>query len=203
MVALALAGALGVTAPPAPAASSAPPPPAGFVREQVFDATRVRLEIAPLRPGPNAIRLRVTDPAGRPLADATAAMVQVTPADASVGAVTFQLDRAGPGEFVAPAAVLGLVGRWNGRLVVQRSGAYDLNDRFELTVAEDASTHAHGEPAAPVRRPLPFDRITGGAALATALITLALYLRSRRQLRAVRRLLVDTPQPPASVPASR
>ena len=68
----------------------------------MFDATRVRLEIAPLRPGPNAIRLRVTDPAGRPLADATAAMVQVTPADASVGAVTFQLDRAGPGEFVAP-----------------------------------------------------------------------------------------------------
>ena len=115
----------------------------------------------------------MTDPAGRPLADATAAMVQVTPADASVGAVTFQLDRAGPGEFVAPAAVLGLVGRWNGRLVVQRSGAYDVNDRFELVVAEDASTHAHGEPAGPVRRPLPFDRITGGAALATAAITLA------------------------------
>ena len=79
------------------------------------------MEIAPLHPGPNAIRLVVTDPAGRPLADATAAMIHVTPADASVGAITFQLDRAGPGEFVAPTAVLGLVGRWSGRLVVQQS----------------------------------------------------------------------------------
>ena len=96
----------------------------------------MRLEVTPLRPGPNAIRLTVTDPAGQPLADATAAMVQVTPVDASVGAVTFQLDRAAPGVFVAPSAALGLVGRWSGRLVVQRTNAYDVNDRFELVVAE-------------------------------------------------------------------
>ncbi len=165
----------------------------------------MRLEITPLHPGPNAIRLAVTDPAGRPLADATAAMVQVTPADASVGAVTFQLDRAAPGVFVAPSAALGLVGRWSGRLVVQRTNAYDVNDRFELVVAEGTAAHAHGRatpaPAAPAAAPL--DRLTAGAALAIAVVTFALFLRSRRQLEAVRRLLAETPQPPARAPAPR
>jgi copper transport protein len=203
VVALGLAGFLGVTPPPAPRAPAEAPPSAALRHERALDVARVRLEIAPLRPGPNTIRLTVTDPAGHPLRDATAAMVQVTPIDAGVGAVTFQLDPAGPGEFVAPAAVLGLVGRWSGRLVVQRSGAYDVNDRFELTVAEGAATHVHGEPAAPARGAVPLDRVTLGAALAAAAITLPLFLRSRHRLRAVRRLLADTPQTPASTPASR
>jgi hypothetical protein len=197
---LALAGTLGVTAPPPP---TAPLPSAAFRHERAFDEARVRLDMTPLHPGPNAVRLLVTDPAGRPLADATAAMIQVTPADASVGAVTFQLDRRGPGEFVAPAAVLGLVGRWSGRLVVQRAGAYDVNDRFDLVVSEAGSGHSHGAPASPVRRPLPFDRVAVGVTLAAAVITLALFLRSRHQLRAARRLLAHTLQPPASAPASR
>ena len=201
LVALALAGALGVTAPPAPSAAVAPP--TGFRHERTFEEARVLVEISPLRPGPNAIRLAVTDPGGRPLADATAAMIQVTPADARVGAVTFQLDRAGPGEFVAPAAVLGLVGRWSGRLVIQRSGAYDVNERFELVVSEAPSTHAHDSPTGPARRPLPLDRLSGVVALAVAATTLLLYLRNRRGLRTVRRLLADIPQPPASAPAPR
>ncbi len=210
LVALALAGVLGVTAPPAP--SPAPPTSpmstdrplgAAFRHERALDEARVRLEIAPLRPGPNAIRLTVTDPAGRPLLDATAAMVQVTPVDASVGAVTFQLDRTAPGEFVAPAAVLGLVGRWTGRVVVQRSGAYDVNDRFELAVSDDPAAHAHGEPSEPVRRAWPLDRVTGWAALVTTAIALPLFLRSRRRLWTARRRLTDTPEQPAVPPATR
>jgi uncharacterized membrane protein len=203
LVALALAGTLGVTAPPVPPAAGASGTPAGFRHERVFDEARVRLDVTPLQPGPNAIRLVVSDPAGRPLADATAAMVQVTPVDASVGAVTFQLDRVGPGEFADPGAVLGLVGRWSGRLVVQRAGAYDVNDRFDLVVTEATSEHAHGPPADSVRRALPLDRVSGVGAAVTAAITLVLLLRSRRQLRTVRRLLAATPQPPAVTPASR
>jgi copper transport protein len=204
LIALALAGVLGVTAPPPPSAPSTDrPASAAFRHERAFDEAHVRLEIVPLRPGPNTIRVTVTDHAGRPLSDATGAMVQVTPVDASVGAVTFQLDRAAPGEFVAPSAVLGLVGRWNGRLVVQRSGAYDVNDRFELTVAEGGAVHAHGEPSEPVRRASPFDRVTGLAALVTAAIALLLFLRNRRRLSTVRRLLTDTSEPPAVAPAPR
>ena len=153
LVALGLAGALGVTAPPAPPSRSpgARRGPA-FRHERTLDEARVRLEVTPLRPGPNAIRLTVTDPAGRPLADATAAIVQVTPVDASVGAVTFQLDRVAPGVFAAPSAALGLVGRWSGRLVVQRTNAYDVNDRFELVVAE-GRPRAHAHRCRPPRPP--------------------------------------------------
>lgn len=210
IAALGLAGALGVTAPPSPAAPPAASAEApGFTHERVLDEARVRLEITPLRPGPNAIRLTVTDPAGRPLADATAAMVQVTPADAGVGAVTFPLDRAAPGVFIAPSAVLGLVGRWSGRLVVQRTDAYDVNDRFDLVVTEGPSGHAHAHAATPAlaaaapRRGTPFDRVTVCVALAVAVATLVLSLRSRRQLDAARRLVAATPHPPATAPARR
>jgi copper transport protein len=205
VVALALAGVLGVTAPPAPAVPSAASQPGapGFRHERALDDARVRLEITPLHPGPNAIRLAITDPAGRPLADATAALVQVTPVDASVGAVTFQLDRVGPGEFAAPSAVLGLVGRWSGRLVVQRVNAYDVNDRFELLVTEAATPHVHDVPAALPPRPVPLDRVTAGAILAIAAASISLFARSRRQLENARRLLDRTPQTPAHAPASR
>jgi hypothetical protein len=118
LVALLLAAFLGITPPPGPAATDAGDP--GFRHERAVDEARVRLEVTPLRPGPNVIRLTVSDPAGRPLADATAAIVQLVPTGGGLGPVTFSLGRTAPGVFVASEAVLGLVGRWDGRLVVQR-----------------------------------------------------------------------------------
>jgi len=50
---------------------------------------------------------------------------------------------------------------------------------------------------------MPLDRITAGALLAIAVLTTALFLRSRRQLETARRLLIETPEPPASAPAPR
>ncbi len=120
-----------------------------------------------------------------------------------MGAVTFQLDRVGPGEFAAPSAVLGLVGRWSGRLVVQRVNAYDVNDRFELVVAEVAAPHVHDVPAAFPPRRVPLDRVTAGAILAIGAASIALFAKSRRQLETARRLLDETPRPPAHAPAPR
>jgi putative copper export protein len=203
VVALGLAGSLGVTASPAPAGLTQGDREAGFQHDRTLTEARVRLEVAPLRPGPNAIRLTVMDPARRPLTDATAAIVQLTPADASVGAVTFQLDRVGPGDFAAPAAVLGLIGRWSGRLVVQRSNAYDVNDRFELVVGAGTVPHAHGQPAAVSRGALPLDRYTMVAALAAAAVTLAVFSTSHRRLLVARRLVANASRPPAAGPARR
>ena len=202
VAALGLAGVLGVTGPPAPPGfTGADQAAASFRHDRTLAEARVRLEVAPLRPGPNAIHLTMTDPAGRPLADATAAIVQLTPADASVGAVTFQLDRVGPGAFAAPAAVLGLIGRWSGRLVVQRSNAYDVNDRFELVVGAGTVPHAHGQPAAVSRGAPPLDRYTMMAALAAAAVTVAVSSTSRRRLLVARRLVANASRPPAAGPA--
>lgn len=184
LVALLLAAVLGTTAPPGPSAADAS---AGFRHERALDEARVRLDVSPLRPGPNMIQLTVTDPAGRPLADATAAMVQLVPAAGGVGPVTFPLTRTGPGTFGAPDAVLGIVGRWEGRLAVQRDGAYDVNDRFELILADAlpaATVHVHG-------RSTPLDAYSAWTTAGITLATAALWAQSRRTRRATRRLVAD------------
>jgi hypothetical protein len=38
--------------------------------------------------------------------------------------------------------VLGIEGKWKGRVTVQRQGAYDLNARFELTLTSRTGSHA-------------------------------------------------------------
>ena len=67
--------------------------------------------------------------------------------------------------------------------------------------ARGARARRSGGAGAPPDAARPSSRC--GAVLATAVITLALYLRSRRRLRTVRRLLADTPHPPAAAPAPR
>ena len=95
------------------------------------------------------------------------------------------------------------MGRWSGRLVVQRTNAYDVNDRFELVVAE--GTRPTFMERRPRRRPAALRSTASreAATLAIAAVTFALFLRSRRQLETARRLLTDTPQPPARAPAPR
>jgi copper transport protein len=182
LVALLLAATLGATAPPGPAVAGASP---GFRRERSLEEARVRLEVTPLRPGPNRIGLTVTDPAGRPLADATAAMVQLVPVAGGVGPVTFPLTQTSPGVFGVPDAVLGIVGRWEGRLVVQRDGAYDVNDRFDLVLPDaPPAGHAHG-------RPLRLDQVTAWTTAVIALAAAALWAASWRTRRATRCLVAD------------
>jgi copper transport protein len=186
VVALLLAAVLGVTAPPAPSSAE---PHAGFRHERTVDETHVRLDVTPLRPGPNTIRLRVVDRTGRPLTDASAALVQFVPAAGGVGPATFSLTRTAPGTFETAEAVLGIVGRWNGRLVVQREGAYDVNDRFELVLGEmpPISPHTHG-------RSVPLDAVTAWSTAGITLATAAFWARSWRTRRTTRRVVADADQ---------
>jgi copper transport protein len=183
LVAVLLAAVLASTSPtPVAAAGSSP----GFRLDRSTEVARVALEVTPLRPGPNRISLRVTDPAGRPLTDATAALVQLVPAAGGVGPVTFPLARTGPGAFEASDAVIGIVGPWDGRLVVQRDGAYDINDRFDVEVTEAPSAHAHAH-----GRALPLDGVTAWSTAGIALATALLWAASWRTRRMTRRVVAD------------
>jgi copper transport protein len=188
IVALLLAAVLGVTAPPAPSPAESP---AGFRHERTVDEAQVRLDVTPLRPGPNTIRLRVVDGAGRPLRDASAALVQFVPSAGGVGPATFSLSRTGPGTFETAEAVLGIVGRWNGRLVVQREGAYDINDRFELLLGETppGRPHAHG-------RSVPLDAVAAWSIAGISLATAMLWAATWRTQRTTRRLVADADHVP-------
>jgi hypothetical protein len=82
--------------------------------------------------------------------------------------------------------VIGIVGRWDGRLVVQRDGAYDINDRFDVEVTEAPSAHAHAH-----GRALPLDGVTAWSTAGIALATALLWAASRRTRRMTRRLVAD------------
>lgn len=183
LVALLLAAALASTSPTSAAVAGRSP---GFHLERSSDVARLLLEVTPLQPGPNRITLSVQDPAGRPLADATAALVQLVPTAGGVGPVTFPLARKGPGAFETSDAVIGIVGRWDGRLVVQRDGAYDINDRFDLDLTEAAPAHAHQH-----GRAIPLDAVTAWSTAGIALATALLWVGSWRTRRMTRRLVAD------------
>jgi copper transport protein len=192
VVALLLAAVLGVTAPPTPSSAK---PPAGFRHERTVDEAQVRLDVAPLRPGPNTIRLRLVDRAGRPLTDASAALVQFVPSAGDVGPATFALTRTAPGTFETAEAVLGIVGRWDGRLVVQREGAYDINDRFELVLGETPPVRKHGH-----GRSTPLDAMTAWSLAGITLATALLWAMSWRTQRTTRRLVADADRIPSLHP---
>jgi copper transport protein len=179
VAALALAAALGSTRPPDPR------PDGGldvFREQAVTPEAALRLELRPFRPGPVTVTLAVSDRRGWPLADARAALLQLVPHGGGVGPLTLDLERTAPGVFAARAAALGMAGEWEGRLVVQREGAYDVNHRFTIVV-----------PAAlgPAPRRFALDRTTGLAAALIAFVTVTLFLRSRARLKAARVLLAQ------------
>ncbi len=175
VLALLLAALLGTTSP-----SHGPAPVAAFRHEREVDDARVSVEVASLSPGRNTIRVAVTDRAGRPLADATAALVQLTPPHAHGGPLVLTLSRASAGSFVTMEALLGMEGTWSGRVVVQRDGAYDLNDRFTLRLAGAVPAGHHRSLAA--GPPAPLDLPMAIAAVAIVTLTAGLLRRSRRAL---------------------
>ncbi len=197
---LLVAAVLGTTSPPHAGAGA----DAGRLRhEHDADDARVVLEVWPLRPGRNAIRVTVTDRDGRPLGDAKAAVVQLVPADAGVGPVALTLEPVGPGSFLAARAVLGMEGRWGGRLVIQREGAFDVNDRFELALAAPSHHGAHGGSPGAASGAAPLDWPMGLAALAIAAVSLRLFHRSRRELSRTRALIGLCSRLPAERPDGR
>jgi copper transport protein len=170
LVALLLGAILGTTAPPPPAAAE----PARFLREFAGNGATVALEAWPLLPGHNRVQIRVADAAGQPLADARAALLQLTPAGGGVGPSALTLEAAGPGRFESGHLLLGLAGPWRGRLVVQRQDAFDLNHVFELVVSPGG--------AGPPARPGALDPLSGVVALAIVAITALLLLDAWRRL---------------------
>jgi hypothetical protein len=142
------------------------------------DDAHVAIEIRPLRPGPNEIRLTVTGHDDQPLSDATGALLQLQVVGSETAPIGVTLDRESPGVFGKKALILGIEGRWIGQMTVQRQGAYDLHDRFELALERSTDRHAP---------PTPFAGISMGMALAylgIAGLTLFFILMSIRRLNA-------------------
>ena len=205
LVALALAGVLGVTAPPAPSPTSTDRPASAPFPSR-----------ASARRGPRPARDRT--PPARPEHDPP-------DRDRSLGASPRGCDRRhGPGDPRGRE-------RGRGHVSARPRGARGVRRPGRRARPRRALERARRRPAVgrvrrerPVRAgrvrrqprltptgsragrsaaPWPFDRVTGWAALVTIAIALPLFLRSRRRLQAARHLLADTQKPPAVVPAPR
>jgi copper transport protein len=189
-----VAAFLGTTSPPHVAESASAEV---FRQERQVDDARLVLEIWPLRPGLNTVRLTVADDRGQPLASATAALLQLVPTQVDVGPVAVTLDQQSPGVFVKTGTFLGMEGQWKGRLMIQRQGAYDLNDRFELGLSGTSSHHSHDAPPAPV------NVVTGLVSFGIVGVIGLLLRTSRRKLRSALRALESTGENPANHPCRR
>jgi copper transport protein len=186
LLALLFAACLGTTLPPA-----TPPPgvDAGFRQTRAVDDAQVAIEIQPLRPGLHEIRLTVTGHNGQPLTDATGALLQLQVVGSETAPLGVTLARESPGVFRAKDLMLGMEGRWKGQVTVQRQGAYDLHDHFELALT--SPTDEHAPPPASVG----MNPSTALASLAIAGGTLFLLLVSVRRLRvALQRIAVSNPR---------
>ena len=145
LLALLLAAFLGTTSPP----SGTPSHVAEALRQvRAVEDTQLTLEVWPLRPGPNAIRLTVTGRDGQALPDATAALVQLQATGSDTAPLGFTLQRESAGVFVKNDVVLGIAGTWKVQVIVQRQGAYDLSERFELALSGQPEQHVTSPPAA-------------------------------------------------------
>jgi copper transport protein len=184
--ALPLAALLGTTSPP-----SHPPPHIDKTLQQVrvVDDAQLSVEVWPLRPGSNAIRVTVTGRDGQTLADATAVVLQLQAAASEAAPLGFTLDRESPGVFVKKDMVLGIEGKWKGQVTVQRHGAYDLRDHFELTLMSPVDHRATPSSATAV------SLVMMVVSLGIAGITVFLLLISKRRLStALRRIDVRDQQ---------
>jgi copper transport protein len=194
LLALLLAAFLGSTSPPSPVLSHVDE---AFRQVHVVDDAQLVIEATPLRPGPNKIRLTVTDHHGQPLADATGALLQLQATEAEAAPIGVTLTRESPGVFRVNDLILGIEGRWKGQVTVQRQAAYDLHDHFELTLASHRDQHA------PVASSTAISPVTALVYCTIAGGTIVLLLMSFRRLHAVLQRLTVSNQPQVSQPDRR
>jgi copper transport protein len=194
VLALLLATLLGTTSPP----SSSPSPIAETFRlVQGVDDAQVMIEVWPLRPGPNIIRLTVTGRDGHALSDATAALLQLQSEGLDTAPIGFTLDRESVGVFVKKDAVLGIEGRWRGRVTVQRSAAYDLSARFELMLTSQTAHHVVTPSAASLAA------VAGFVYLGVIGVTTLLLLMGKRRLSSALQRIEGSNQHPVFHPDRR
>ena len=182
VLALLLASFLGTTSPPSNPLSHVEEM---FRQARAVDDVQLTIEVRPLRPGPNKIRLTVTGRDGHRVTDTTAALLQLQ-VGVRDGAHWFHTRPRVAGYISRERRVLGIEGRWRGQVTIQRQGAYDLNDRFELVLTSQTDQHL------PSPSSVSMNRVTALANLGIVGVTLFLLLMSIRRLNvAIQRIAVN------------
>jgi hypothetical protein len=193
LLALLLAAFLGSTSPPSTSLSHVDQT---FRQVHAVDDAQLVIEVKPLRSGANEMRLTVTGHHGQPLTDATGAVLQLRAMESGAAPIGVTLARESSGTFRAKDLILGMEGRWKGQVTVQRQGAYDLHDHFELTLA------SHTDQPAPSSSPA-MSLTSALACVAIVGMTIVLLLTNFRRLHAALQRLTVSNEHQGSPPARR
>ena len=105
-----------------------------FLERTVIDNVNLEYEITPLQVGINTFIVALKDDNNKPLSNINNVIMQFTNQNQNIGPIIANLKKTGDGVYSVTGAYLSQEGEWNVKITVQRSGQYDLNHSFEISI---------------------------------------------------------------------
>ncbi|HEX6646893.1 MAG TPA: copper resistance protein CopC [Nitrososphaeraceae archaeon] len=105
-----------------------------FLERTVIDNVNLVYEITPLQVGINTFVVTLKDENNKPLSNINNVIMQFTNQNQNIGPIIANLKKTGDGVYRVTGAYLSQEGEWNVKITVQRSGQYDLNHSFEVSI---------------------------------------------------------------------
>jgi methionine-rich copper-binding protein CopC len=102
-----------------------------FSESSTVDNVNVTLKITPFYVGQNTFNVTLTDQSGTFPTNIRNVILSFTNQDVGIGPIVATLNKTGEGKFAAQGNYLSQPGKWDIKVIAQRSGAYDLNHTFE------------------------------------------------------------------------
>ncbi len=106
-----------------------------FVEKTNIDKVNLKYEISPLIAGDiNIFTVTLKDEMGKPINNVKNVMMQFNNQEQNIGPIIANLKKTENGIYNTSGAYLSQEGTWNIKITVQRTGEYDLNHSFDISV---------------------------------------------------------------------
>jgi methionine-rich copper-binding protein CopC len=105
-----------------------------FSEKILIDNVNLEYEITPLIAGLNTFTVTLKDEMSKPINNIKNVIMQFNNPEQNIGPIIANLKKAENGVYNTTGAYLSQEGQWNVKITVQRSGQYDLNHNFNISV---------------------------------------------------------------------
>jgi methionine-rich copper-binding protein CopC len=105
-----------------------------FLERTVIDKVNLEYEITPLQIGINTFTITLKDENNKPLSNINNVIMQFTNQNQNIGPIIANLEKTRDGAYSITGAYLSQEGEWNVKITVQRTGQYDLNHSFDISI---------------------------------------------------------------------
>lgn len=105
-----------------------------FLEQTVIDKVNLEYEITPLQVGINTFTIKLKDDNNKPLSNINNVIMQFTNQNQNIGPIIANLEKTGEEAYSITGAYLSQEGEWTVKITVQRTGQYDLNHSFDVSI---------------------------------------------------------------------